>query len=204
MKKKITILFLFISVYIFAQEKESALDKISKLTCEYLTSEKFKSLNKADKTAGLGVFIVSNYSKFQKELAKEGLEFDFSTSDGGRKFGEKVGVNMLKFCSEALIAFSKLEDDKVEVIKEKPLSISGEILRIKGKEFSTIFVKDSESNIQKFIWLRNFMGSNKLIYANSVKGIKVKIIYKDIEWYSPKIKEYTTRKEIIGIKFLKE
>lgn len=204
MKKKITFLLLFIAIGTFSQEKVSALDKISKLTCEYLNSEKFKTLNKANKTSGLGLFIIGSYSKFEKELVEEGLEFDFGSSDGGRKFGEKVGVNMLKFCSEALIAFSKLEDDKVEVIEEKVLSMSGEITRIKGKEFSMVYLRDKDNTIQKFVWLRNFIGSDKLIYADSVKGMKVKIMYQNIEWYLPKIKEYITRKEITGIEYIKE
>ena len=204
MKKKIALLLLLIPFFGFSQEKESALDKISKLTCEYLKSEKFKALSKSDKTSGLGLFIIGSYTKYQKELVEEGLEFDFSAEDGGRKFGEKVGVNMLKFCSEALIAFSKLEEDVVEEVEEKLPSMTGEITRIKGKEFSVVYLKDKENTIQKFVWLRNFMGSNKLIYADSVKGMKVKITYKNIEWYSPKIKEYIARKEITGIEFLKD
>lgn len=202
-------MLLFVTMISFSQEKESALDKISKLTCDYINSDKFKKLNTSDKTANLGVFIISNYSKFKKELAAEGLEFDFtSDKDGGRKFGEKVGVNMVRFCPEALIALSKLADEDDDEVEEEEVEptyfVTGELVKITGKDYSVVYLRNKNDETLKFVWLGNFTGSNKLIYTKKVKGLKVKLQYRNLEWYAPKLKEYITKKEIIGIEYLDE
>jgi hypothetical protein len=201
--KKIVIVFLLLSINLFSQEKESILDKASKETCEYIKSIDLEKLTKHERNMKLGLFMIKMYSKYKKEFNGEGIFFDLSKGEEeGRKFGTKFGVHMAKFCPETLILLAKDEVEKEKV--KKVLSLTGNILRIKGKEFATVYMKDTENTTQKFVWLRNFMGSNKLIYAKSIKGLKVKIIYQNIEWYAPKIKEYITKKEITGIEFLKE
>lgn len=208
MKKKIALLFFFVSIIGFSQEKESILDKAAKETCEYLTKEKFEGLSKAQVNMKLGLFMFKVYNKYVKEFNNEGITFDLSKGeDEARKFGEKLGVSMIKFCPEGLIAISKIDDkkeDKVEEEVEPTYFVTGELVKISGKDYSVVYLKNKNDETLKFVWLSNFTGSNKLIYTKKVKGLKVKLQYRNLEWYAPKLKEYITKKEIIGIEYLDE
>tara|TARA_R110002073_G_scaffold15953_2_gene62076 strand:- start:5609 stop:6229 length:621 start_codon:yes stop_codon:yes gene_type:complete len=206
MRKIATLLFLVLTSIAYSQDKTSALDKVAKETCEYLNKDEVKSLNNSEKTMKLGVFIITIYGKYKDELEKEGVFFDISKGEkGGRDFGEKVGMNMVKFCPDALMALAGKDDfNEVEVdeMVEVGKFVEGKILSIKGEEVNTLTIKDVSGKTQKFLWLENFKGSDKLIETRKVKNIKVKVSYKNIEVYSPKLKEYIVRKQVTEIEYL--
>ena len=205
MKKGIVILFLLATSIVSSQEGMSALDKVAKETCEYLNKDEIKALSVSERTMKLGLFIITIYGKYKDGLEKEGIIFDIGQGeDGGRAFGEKVGMNMIKFCPEALMALAGKNVKEVEV-DETVLEgnyIEGKIISIKGEDILVLTVKDTSGKTQKFLWLENFKGSDKLIEARKVKKIKVKVSYKNIEVYSPKLKEYIIRKQITEIEYL--
>lgn len=196
---------IFCSVFLiltYGQSQESAIDKIAQKTCDYMDSDEMANLDKSEKTAKLGVFIISQYSEYKEELAKEGIEIDFSEENSSRKFGEKVGFAMVDVCPNTLIALADTEN-----LKEKDdgahLSFTGNIISVKGEDFSFVQVKNSEGIVQNFLWLSNFKGSERLISNNLAIGAEVKVKYKNTECFSPKLKEYINRKEIVEIEYLK-
>jgi len=201
-----TILNIFILLIGFnAIAQESTIDKIAQKTCEFLQSEEVTSLSGNEKTTKLGVFIINQYNEHKEALILEGIELDFSDENGARAFGEQVGMNMVKFCAEALIALAANDEDDSEVVAEPEYqSFVGEIIGVKGNEFSFIQVKASSGISQKFLWLANFIGSERLISLTSdaVIGTKVKVTYKNTECFSPMLKEYIIRKEIVEIEYL--
>lgn len=201
MKKIFTLLIILATLNISAQE-ESVLDLVAKETCEYLQSEEIQLLSNNDKTMKLGVFIITKYSEYEDRFKAEGIDFDLSNGaqNAGRQFGEKVGITMVKYCPEVLMALGT--DDNTNKYEEDEYAIQGKINSIEGNEFSTIIVKDSSGKMQKFLWMENFSGSEKLINNVSVEGLKVEVIYKNFECYSPQLKEYVIRKKIIAIDFL--
>ena len=186
--------------------QKSYLDKISKETCEYLSSTEMDTLSKKDKVLKLGVFIIGLYNKYEKKLKKEGIIFDFSKGkSGGRAFGEKVGVNMLKFCPKVLVALSQDSNTKDDVQENTTTQfVLGKLIRVQEKEFASIIMIDENGKTQKFLWLHNFKGSEKLIQGVDLEGLKIKISYKTIECYSPQLKEYISRKQVIEIIYLDE
>ncbi|MFY0629272.1 MAG: hypothetical protein JXR05_02755 [Flavobacteriaceae bacterium] len=203
--KLFTIVLCFLSLSMSSQE--TILDKVSKETCEYLGSDEIKNLKNSEKTLKLGVFIIGLYTKYKTELKKEGITFDAANGrDSGRELGEKIGMNMVNFCPEVLIALAAQDDDKFEekeeLTKEKFEVITGKIVSVKGNEYSTLVVKDDNGKTQKFLWLSNFKGSDKLIETKKPKNLKVKVSYINLEVYSPKLKEYVVRKQIVEIEYL--
>ena len=198
----LTIVLCLLSVSIFSQE--SALDKVAKETCDYLSSKEIINLETSEKTLKLGLHMMTLYTKYKTELNKEGISFDLSNGgDAGRAFGEKIGMNMVKFCPDALIALASQQgfvDDEPNVDNSK--TISGKIVSVKGEEFSTLIIKDINGKTQKFLWLSNFKGSDKLIETKKPKNLKVEVTYINVEIYSPKLKEYVVRKQITGIEYL--
>jgi hypothetical protein len=210
MKRILLLTLLLASITLSSQTK--ILDKIAKETCEYLQKDEIKKLSGQEKTMKLGVFILTMYSKYQKKLKKEGISLDLSKGEeGGREFGEKVGLAMVQFCPDVLMAFAAEGDgdDDVDiegVIEELPESstykVEGTIVGVHGEEFSSVTITDVNGKTQKFVWISNFKGSDKLIIGNNIEGLKVEVSYKNIECYSPQLKEYISRKQITEIKYL--
>ncbi len=201
MKNYIIIISLLIALNTYSQD--STLDIIAKETCEYLQKDEIRNLDNQQKTLKLGIFIINLYSEYKEDLKAEGIDIDFTEDDAGRKFGEKIGINMVNFCPEALIALASDVDSvdyDTDTDKAKEIYVfNGEIQSIKGNDFSFVEVKNSDGIVQKFLWFSNFKGSEKLIANDSIIGTKVKVKYKNTECFSPKLEEYIIRKEIIEI-----
>lgn len=190
----------FISLNIFSQE--TAMDKISQETCEYLDSAEMKDLEATTRNEKLGVFILNLYNKYEEELNNEGVDINFyDGTDSGAKFGEKVGMNMAKFCPEALMALAGgIEEEPAEEFFE----VKGRLVNVVGDEFSTVVLKDEDSKTQKFLWLQNFKGSDRLIEAleNLNEESNVILKYNNMECYSPQLKDYIIRKVIVELTFV--
>ncbi len=206
MKKTLLVFCLaFLPIAFFAQEESvSILDKIARETCDYMNNEEVSKLSGNELSTKLGLFIVNLYADYQDELKAEGFEIDFADDgNGAEEFGEKVGITMIKYCPEVLMALADHEAfNEDEVIEVEEFYAEGKLIKLQGDEFSNIIMEDTEGRVQKFLWFTNFAGSDKLIYSDSVEGINVGITYKNTECYSPKLKEYIIRKEILEIIYL--
>ncbi len=203
MKHIIILLILITSFNVKAQE--TTLDLIAQATCDYLQSDEVVNLSGSQRTTKLGIFIIKQYNKHKEALILEGIELDFSNKDEARAFGEKVGMNMVKFCADELVALASGDEEDVEIASvNNNQYFVGEVIAINGTEFSFIQIKASNGITQKFLWLSNFIGSERLISETSeaIVGTKVNVTYKNTECYSPKLKEYIIRKEIVEIEYL--
>ncbi len=201
-RKILFISSILFSLCVLSQEtKESTLDIIAKKTCEYLDSEELVVLDIQQKTIKLGAFIITLYGEYEEQLKEEGYSMDFSSDSAGEEFGEKVGIHMVKFCSNSLVAFA----GESEVLEDENVGyFLGKIEAIVGEDISFIEVRNNEGILQKFVWLGNFIGSDVIISSemNDIKNMNVKIAYKNTECFSRKLNEYIIRKEIIKIEYL--
>lgn len=186
--------------------QETTLDKVSKDICEYLTSLDYKSLSKTELKTHIGLQLVELYNKYKIELNKEGITFDISKGkEEGLAFGKKVGMNMVKHCPAVLLTMAGSKSGS-KVVKseptEKPFK-EGKLKNISGEDLYIIEMKDIDGKNQKFIWLSNFEGSDELIdLGKKSKGKKVRIYYDNIEFFSPKLKEYIVRNKVTKLEFL--
>ena len=196
--------FLIASLNVFAQEIVTTIDKIANETCNYFieNKEELTKFSSNERVTKLGLQMLSLYDKYKAELLLEGIEVDVSDESSTEAFGEKVGFAMAKYCTDVLIMLA--EDFPEEKEEEITFYIEGEIKNISGSEISTIAIKDALGKTQKFVWLNNFEGSDKLIYTENIVGLKVKITYKNIELYSPVLKEYIVRKQVTKIEYLQD
>ena len=204
MKKNIFLLLLtLISFKITAQEVTTTLDKIANETCVYVTEnkEEFSTLNSQQRLSKLGLKMLSICQKYQDDLKKEGIEIDLTDNDSSEKLGEKVGLTMVKYCPEVLMMLAEdIEEEDEEANFQ--FMIEGELQSVSGDELSIITLKDISGKMQKFVWLENFSGSEKIINSESINGLKVSVLYENIEIYSPQLKEYIVRKKITKIEYL--
>ena len=199
-KKRFFFILVLLSFNFYSQE--TTIDKIARETCEYLESEEMKGLDVDRRNEKLGLFILNLYNENEAQLNSEGIIVSFSDgSDSSSKFGEKVGMNMAKFCPEVLMALAEGFEEDEDV--EEQFEISGELIDVVGTEFSTVILKDEEGKTQKFLWLQNFKGSDTLIQSlNNLDHNKVVVYYKNIECYAPQLNDYIIRKVIVEIIFV--
>lgn len=202
MKKiSITILFLISFLNISAQEINNAIDKIANETCNYFTENaaELNQLSSDERTTKLGLKMLTLYDKYKEELIKDGITIDISDDSSTEAFGEKVGFAMAKYCTEVLIALSEDYTDEDDYIEYETI---GELKVITGNELSVVTLIDEQGKTQKFVWINNFEGSDRLINSDSINGLKVKLNYINIEIYSPQLKEYIVRKQVSKIEYL--
>ncbi|MCH3883089.1 MULTISPECIES: hypothetical protein [Tenacibaculum] len=200
MNKIFTIIVsLFIALNCYSQD-ESVVDKVAKKTCEYLEGLDLGSLSADERNMKLGLYIFKMYDEYKADFNKEGIYLDLTKgADEGRKFGVKIGTRMASFCPEALMMFANEEGGESD---EEKFSVKGELIELSGIEISKLSLKDNKGKTQKFIWINNFEGSDKLINEEFIQGLKVKLHYRNVEIYSPKLKEYIVKKQISKIEYL--
>lgn len=206
MLKKITVLLISLFSFANVMAQDSALDKMAKDICDYFNKneKEFKNMSTDDLTAKLGVQMVQSYLKYKDELAKEGIVFDLTKGRAeGEKMGAKVGLGMVKFCPDVLMAIAgdEIYEDEEETPTESYLE--GTLRKVSGDDLFIVELKDTDGKTQKFVWLTNFEGSDKLIdLGKDVKGVQVRVAYTNLEYFSPKLKEYIVRKKITRLEFL--
>lgn len=206
------IVLFFVAVWLIsvtqvvAQESGLVLDKVAKDVCQYLDShiEEFKTLEKYERNAKLGLQLFSLYSKYKDDFKKEGIEFDFSKGKSeGVRLGKMVGVKMVEFCPKSLMIFAMEKIKEDEERKSHINSVLGKIIKIYENELSYVELEDTTGKKQKFLWLTNFKGADNLLKKQDWKNKNVELFYDDIEIYSSKLTEYIIRKRITKIDFLK-
>jgi len=197
----ITVFLLLFSIKTFAQE-DAILDSAAVKTCNYLKQKEIADLGIKDKKAKLGLFILTYYSNHKEEFVKAGLDFDITDSKSAGKFGSEVGAVMAAKCPDVILSLSNQMRDESKDKKEDVFYTKGKLKELSGTELASLSIRDKNNKIQKFILLSNFKGSEKLISGKFKKGTRVKIKYKNVEIYSPKLKEYIIKKEILEITYL--
>lgn len=212
MKLKIAVIaFTFCSLVVYSQDKkQEILDRVAKETCEYLGSEEVKGLKGDALAMKMGVKIFALYGKYKKEFNEAGITFDMNNpAESGEKLGEQIGMNMIKFCPDTLIALANddafTEDETVQKIDnpvDESRSFEGNFKSISGKEILTLSIIDTSGKTQKFVWISNFKGSDRLMDTAKATNTKVKVYFENIEMYSPELQDYVVRKQITQIDYL--
>lgn len=199
MKKIIIIIVFIFGIYSSAQTKDELISIMANETCECINKEG-DNLSKQEIQTKLGVCMLKGYNKRKEKYIAVGIKFD--SYESGRKLGEQVGYKMAKICPEVFQSFvDEAVNTKSSNVTKSVTSISGNIESITGDDFSFVYLKDENGKTHKFLWLRNFEGSAKLMENSKLKS-KVIIHYKNIECYIPKMNDYYSLKEITKIEFL--
>ncbi len=184
----LSILFTFSFLSIIAQD---AYESVAKETCECIQKKDLSKLTKEQIQVQLGVCMIESPS-IQK------LDLDLSDAEAGRKMGEKVGVKMATICPKVFKYFIGDGDEEEASTKQT----EGTIKKLTEGEFNYLTIKESNGREVKLIWLRYFKGSEELIEnITKLEGRKVKIVYEDVECYSPQAKSYLVMKEIRELVF---
>lgn len=200
MKKIIIVLLLITFNSSFSQtKKDDLLVKVAEKTCECIDGNlDGKSVNELQLFFGL--CIMKSYNPFKEEFKKIDATYNYESYE---ELGEEVGIKLIEICPDNFSQIFENEDfiESIYDDNEKPNTLSGKFLSISGEEFNYINIKDENGKKQRFLWLKNFEGSERFI--NKPKSIKkIKVYYQNSECYIPKMKAYFMIKEVTKIEFL--
>jgi hypothetical protein len=112
MNRLILILTCFFAYYASAQDY---MEKIAEGTCDCIAKKKLNLNNDEQLKLNLGLCMMEAYGKYEKLVPKKD-RLDLSNSAQMRAFGEKLGIKMISFCPDFLMAVGKqaLKDDAIE------------------------------------------------------------------------------------------
>ena len=121
-----------------------------------------------------------------------------------RAFGEKVGINMVKYCPAFILELGKKKDfldDEEEYVEEEVEneSISGKVKSISTANYLSIKLVENSGKTTDFIILGDFDSSFLLTDKILKNNDKVQIFYYEIDLYDSKLNKFITQKIISDI-----
>lgn len=208
MKNAWYFIFFFISAVGYSQD---VFDKMAKESCSCVQAKNLDFSKNNDLTQlqmDAGICIITSYSTHKNEIS-ETERAGFEGTNGMRKLGEKIAMNMVNYCPDVIMAMGKRylqekdEDKSNEVIKADQLTvtptISGKITAIEIKQLVTIKVKDKNSRTHNFLILEYFETAS-LFTENKLKvGDAITVGYEEYELYDPVSKDFKYFKVISSL-----
>ncbi|HVS91347.1 MAG TPA: hypothetical protein VHE59_04895 [Mucilaginibacter sp.] len=207
--KKVLITLLIVGCYclnVFAQS-ERVLGPVEKrlvdTLCNGVNRIDLSKVNTQEEAVAAYTQLVMDHAAMLGDLAAE-RHVDMSDMDAMKRVGVDLAVDLYKMKCEKFIELSKKMAMKVA---QKEISgeangdaMIGTFKRIDKKGFNYIVVADANNNEKKFLWLRQFPGSESFMNgAAQLIGKKISISWKEMEVYLPDAKGYYPVKEITGI-----
>jgi hypothetical protein len=196
--KKTLLMFLF-PVLVFAQKEEVIYKKLANQTCDCVKAKNTEKISELE----LGICVIGSLGKLS-EKEKKVIKYDTSSDSSLDKVSEQVGMQMVSICPDvfsSMLQTESPEETAVEDVAQDP-SISGVFQSITSNEFKTVIIFDENNQKKEYIWLYPFDGDVLLIKNKIVKGDKIKILYREQNFFDPKTNDYRIYNEILGIELL--
>ncbi len=176
-------------------------DILAQETCDCMSEKNVDGMSEEQIQMEFSLCIMTSMGNHQAELEK--MDLDLPDQAAITRLGEQIGLKMATKCPALLMKMGAMQTEQAQKQMKTVSEMEGAIKRIEGEEFSFIVLADDQGREHRFLWLRYFPGSEKLINdMDGALGKKVKIQYSSMECFSPKIKDYYDRREITAIQFL--
>lgn len=181
-------------------QAQSLKEKLAQAGCDCISKKDTDKMTQEQLQMELGACLMISMGDFQAEFATEYKDLDMTNQAAMTKFGEEIGMIMATKCPTVFMRMSA-QANAASADEPKGGTMSGTIKEITGDDVATIVITDSNGRSHKLLWLGFFKGSDQLQDASKAAGKKVKVMYEEMEVYSPKAKEYYPRKKVTGIEF---
>lgn len=199
----ITVIALFLSFEGFSQ---GYLDDLAKQSCECLESiPQDMELNNLNME--LGLCMLKAAKPYEKKLKKD---HDINLSkiategqDVGERLGALIGVGMMAYCPDGMMAIVKMNQQNNEDMKVSDNTTTGNVNEITKDTFISFAIRTDNGITTKYYWLTPIetdlnlpFDYEKLINSN------ITVTYTEMEMYDDRIKEYRPFKVINSLKKL--
>lgn len=197
MKTGIFCFTLLLSAVSFSQT-DKEITKVADLTCDCIKSKNLEAGDMDQLQVELGICMLG-------AMNDAGVEMDVSSMNDMEELGERVGLKLAFSCPEFMELIGEVAtenpDEFDELINDFSTSVVfGEVTEVNSNEFVSVKIINEDGRKQTFYWFEHFEGAELL--NNGGKGLigkQVSIVYYEMEYYSPKLDDYTNLKVLSGI-----
>ena len=203
--KKTLFTLLFISILFigksFAQSVRNvgpAERKITDSLCAAISRLDISKINNPKEAEAVFMDCLMKQSAMFEEVTNE-RKVQMVDHRAMRQLGTDIGKNLFNMKCDAFLKLAvKMVPEKTEGNESE---VSGTFKRIETKGFNYIIISGQDNKEKSFLWLHQFVGSEKFMNGGvAYVGKKISISYNEIEVYLPAAKGYYKVKEIASLK----
>jgi hypothetical protein len=194
-------IFCLAATFTFGQ---GVVKKLADETCDCMKAKDLDNATMEDLQMKLGMCMVEKAMPLNEQIKEElGIDLFAGGEAAGRELGEKVSFELAISCPtfqekamELMQAGGTTGTTKVAAAGQA----TGPIKEFKTDGFVNIILEGDGGRQLKFLWLRHFPGSEKLIgNMDAFVGKNVTIGFREIEVFLPQAGDYFKVKEIISL-----
>ena len=189
--------FLLLFTPVFAQDY---MDKIAQESCQCLDDSEVE-MDDDRMVMELGLCMLNASMPYKKQLKKD-YDIDLDKIDQqGEALGQIIGVRMISFCPDALMAMAgQMIDEESDEFNYSEETYSGVVTRIEGERFVIFSIKDVDGKTKKFYWLTHVESDFdfEMEYEN-VLDRDVYVRYMTQQIFDPRINEYRTYNVLVEL-----
>lgn len=197
--KKIILLPALLLLLVFSAQAQTYMDDIVKKSCDCVAKVN-PNLKGNEFNMALGVCIIEAAMPYKKQLKKD-FDLDMDRIDvEGEKLGSIIGVRMVSFCPDAMMAITSKSEENVETAEGNAEITLGVVTKVEKDFFVVFHVKDETGKTSKYYWISHVDTDFDLTAEyGSLVGKKVEIYYNGENLFDPRIAEYRPHFVIVGL-----
>lgn len=197
--KKIILLPALMLLLVFTAQAQTYMDDIAKKSCDCVAKVN-PDLKGNEFNMALGVCIIDAAMPYKKQLKKDfGLDMDRIDVEG-EKLGSIIGVRMVSFCPDAMLAITSKSEEDVETAEGNAEITLGVVTKVEKDFFVVFHVKDEAGKTSKYYWISQVDTDFDLTAEyTSLVGKKVELYYNGENLFDPRIAEYRQHFVIVGL-----
>lgn len=204
-----TFTLIIFGLSIFGSYGQGYMDDIAQQACECISEMDGEMLRTEEGATQMGICMLVEAQKYSRKIKRDfGLDMS-NIGENGEQLGEIVGMRMVQFCPEALIAMAEYTSQDNEVNSdpehEQFKKLSGEIVGIEDTQFVIFTVEDENGKRTRLVWMESF--PNEFGLEDNYMGLKneeVIVNYVAREYYDPRISQYRKFKVLQSIATIQE
>lgn len=200
--KKIILLPALLLLLVCSAQAQTYMDDIAKKSCDCVAKVN-PNLKGNEFNMALGVCIIDAAMPYKKQLKKDyGVDMDRIDVEG-EKLGSIIGVRMVSFCPDAMVAITSKTEEAAATEESDVLTTSGLVTKIEKDFFVVFHVKDDEGKTSKYYWISPVESDLDITSEyESLVGRKVELYYNGENLFDPRIAEYRQYFVIVGLYLL--
>jgi hypothetical protein len=189
---------LLTAVSFFATAQESAIDKISSVTCDCMTKKEIADMSQSQFEQELGMCMLTAATPLMDQLQAE-ENIDLNDADAFQKVGEKVGAKIAVGCPQLFQKMMEFYGGEVQTQSEvrQLMVMEGTYTGVKFGEVARIQLSGANGGTADFLWLEAFEGSEALEgNPDALKGKAIKVFFSQKAIYNANSKKYEPQKVV--------
>lgn len=190
MNQRNILLVLLIGLPFLSFAQETALDKITKSTCDCMDGKDLSKLDKGQFEQELGMCMFTAASPLMTQLQEE-EGMDISNPDMFQKVGEKVATGCPKLFGKMMELYSEeVEMTTTNEVRQVYLA-EGQFVGVQDGPMAVFQLKTADGKVTPFFWLQSFDGS-EAFQSNTagMVGKSLKVFYEEQSFYQAKTGAY--------------